>query len=76
MSSFPKELRIPLHSSLHKEDTEERTYGCRHSNPDICKYCYVDEVCAFVSKTLFVKTLLANGKGFTRILRRIEIEIL
>lgn len=55
MSSFPKELRVPLYSRLHKEDTEEQTYGCRHSNPDICKYCYVDEVCAFVSKDSICK---------------------
>ncbi len=29
-------------------DTEDKTLGCRHTNPDICKYADVENVCAFV----------------------------
>lgn len=33
---------------LCKEDTELRTLGCRHSNPDICKNNGTQRKCAFV----------------------------
>lgn len=35
---------------LHKEDTEEKTYGCRHTNPDICSNNSIPDTCAFTSK--------------------------
>lgn len=38
MSSFPKELCIPIRSPLNENDTEKQTYGCRQTNPDICGY--------------------------------------
>lgn len=47
MSNFPKDLCFPLRTPLTDKDNENRTYGCRHSNPDICGYCYLDSVCAF-----------------------------
>ncbi len=50
MSKFPKELCISLRAPLHKDDTENQTYGCRQSNPDICGYCYLGNVCAFVTE--------------------------
>ena len=49
MSSFPKELCIPLRSSLNQCDTDEKTYGCRHTNPDICGYCFIEGTCAFTA---------------------------
>lgn len=49
MSSLPKNLCIPIRSPLNKLDTESQTYGCRQNNPDICGYCYLEGVCAFVS---------------------------
>ncbi|MDD7051744.1 MAG: hypothetical protein PUI41_12630 [Lachnospiraceae bacterium] len=33
---------------LTEYDTSEQTLGCRHTNPDICKYADVANVCAFV----------------------------
>jgi len=33
---------------LDKQDTESETYGCRHTNPDICKKNGLTGVCAFV----------------------------
>lgn len=50
MSDFPKELCFLITDDLNNGDTENTTYGCRHSNPDICGSCYLDGVCAFSSK--------------------------
>lgn len=55
MSDFPKELCFSLHEKLNTVDTETQTYGCRHSNPDICGSCYVNNVCAFSSKDSICK---------------------
>lgn len=33
---------------LTEYDTEDKTLGCRHTNPGICKYADVRNVCAFV----------------------------
>lgn len=33
---------------LNERDTELQTYGCRHSNPEICKKNGLVGVCAFV----------------------------
>ena len=43
------ELRFKFSSPLNKEDTAEQTYGCRANNPDICKWAYLENVCAFVN---------------------------
>ena len=32
---------------LHMLDTEYRTRGCRHTNPDICSSAYITDICAF-----------------------------
>lgn len=37
-----------FHEPLHLLDTEARTVGCRHTNPDICAKHSLDTVCAFV----------------------------
>jgi len=42
--------RFKLNDKLNELDKEEQTFGCRHSNPDICGNCYVENVCAFTSK--------------------------
>lgn len=33
---------------LNPEDTCDQTYGCRHTNSDICSSHSLDSVCAFV----------------------------
>ena len=44
-----KELLVK-NTPLHKEDRIDKTYGCRHSNYDICSnYCLTDK-CAFCTK--------------------------
>lgn len=54
-NSFPRELCIPIRAKLHPDDTDKQTYGCRQSNPDICGYCYIENVCAFSSKDFICK---------------------
>lgn len=55
MSDLDKSLIIPFDAPLNKEDTEYQTYGCRQLNPDICKSCYITNICAFVSKDKICK---------------------
>lgn len=50
MSDIDKNLIIPFDAPLKKEDSINQTYGCRQLNPDICNNCYIENVCAFVSK--------------------------
>lgn len=61
-NSFPKELCIPIRAELKPEDTDKQTYGCRQSNPDICGYCYIENVCAFSSKDNICKHPSAKWK--------------
>jgi hypothetical protein len=37
-----------FHAPLHPLDTEQQTFGCRHTNPDICSKNCMPKVCAFV----------------------------
>jgi hypothetical protein len=49
MSEFNKSLRFSLSAPVNEGDTKDQTYGCRHTNPDICGSCNLDGVCAFVT---------------------------
>lgn len=48
-------LKINFHQNLHKYDTEIQTYGCRHSNSDICESNMLLNICAFASKDCICK---------------------
>jgi hypothetical protein len=37
-----------FHAPLHPLDTENQTYGCRHTNPDICAKNGLPKVCALI----------------------------
>lgn len=37
-----------FNAPLHPLDTEKQTFGCRHTNPDICGKNAIPSVCAFV----------------------------
>lgn len=50
MNEIDKKIIIPFDAPLNKEDSYNKTYGCRQLNPEICKNCYIENVCAFVSK--------------------------
>ncbi len=76
MSSFPKDLCIPIRSPLNEMDTEKQTYGCRQSNPDICGYCFIEGTCAFNSKDKICKHPSAKWKKIYKELREAENAIL
>ena len=59
-----KALRFSLKAPLNQGDTETQTYGCRANNPDICKNCYVEGVCAFVSDDKICKAPSAKWKKY------------
>lgn len=76
MSSFPKELCIPIRSPLNEHDTEKQTYGCRQSNPDICGYCYIEGTCAFSSIDKICKHPSAKWKKIYKELKEADNAIL
>lgn len=43
-------MRTPniFHDPLHPLDTEKQTFGCRHTNSDICSKNGLAKVCALV----------------------------
>ena len=43
-------LVIDRNHRLYSEDALHQTFGCRHTNPIICKRNNLIEVCAFVRK--------------------------
>ncbi|MDD3340329.1 MAG: hypothetical protein PHS82_15935 [Lachnospiraceae bacterium] len=48
--TYSKNLKMPFNAPLHEKDTEKYTFGCRHTNPDICiNNCLLD-ICAFTSE--------------------------
>ena len=57
-------LRFSLKAPLNEGDTETQTYGCRANNPDICKNCFIDGVCAFVSSDNICKSPSAKWKTY------------
>lgn len=76
MSNFPKELCIPLRTPLNPQDTEKETYGCRQNNPDICGYCYLEGVCAFVTKDCVCRHPSVKWKKVYKELKEAESEVL
>lgn len=76
MSNFPKKLCVPIHSPLNKLDTEKQTYGCRQSNPDICRYCYIEGICAFSSEDEICKHPSVKWKKIYKGLKGEKNEIL
>jgi hypothetical protein len=47
MNRKPRQAEA-FHAPLHELDYEDRTFGCRHTNPDICAKHSMDRICAFV----------------------------
>ncbi len=63
------ELRFLIKEKLNIQDTENQTYGCRANNPDLCKNCYVDGICAFINKDKICKKPSAKWKKYYNILK-------
>jgi len=64
MSNFDKGLHFPLNAPINAGDTEKQTYGCRHSNPDICGSCYINNICAFATDDHICRKPSAAWKKF------------
>ena len=75
MSDFPRELCIALKAKLYSKDTENQTYGCRHTNPNICGYCYLENVCAFASNDGICKHPSAKWKKVYKELKEDNNEV-
>lgn len=72
MSDFPKELCFALTDRLNDDDNAKQTYGCRHTNPDICGSSYINNVCAFASEDKICKKPSAKWKKIYYLLKRKE----
>ena len=68
MSSDDLKLRIPFSERLHELDTAEQTFGCRHSNPDICGSNSISGICSFTrSDHLCLKPSKAWPKQYLKL---------
>ena len=41
-------MKIDRNDPLNQKDSEDQTFGCRHTNPKICKSLDLENICAFV----------------------------
>ncbi len=48
-------MKVDRNIPLFPIDTENQTYGCRHTNPDICKDYDLVTTCAFVCEDKICK---------------------
>lgn len=55
--------------NLHREDSETKTYGCRHTNPDICSNNSIPNVCAFTSDDCICKKPPRSWKKLFEVLK-------
>jgi hypothetical protein len=46
--SMIKSLKFSADSPLNELDSDNQTFGCRHRDPEFCKYIDNKDVCAFV----------------------------
>ena len=68
-----KSLKFSLKDKLNEGDTENQTFGCRANNPNICKNCYVENVCAFVREDNICKAPSSRWKKYYLKLREENI---
>ncbi len=45
-----KKMQIDFCAPLNEDDTANTTWGCRHTNPDICGSNGIPGICAFASE--------------------------
>jgi hypothetical protein len=46
-NNMDRKLKISRNNPLNPQDSTDQTFGCRHTNPDICTDNYLENVCAF-----------------------------
>lgn len=64
-----KEL-LRAKEELAEVDTENQTYGCRHTNPDICSNNALPNICAFTSDDCICKRPPRSWKKIYEILKK------
>ena len=62
MTSDEKKIMVKFSAPIREGDSEDQTFGCRHSNPDICKNMYVSGICAFANDDKICKKPSAAWK--------------
>lgn len=71
MDNIKKEL-FNSKKALFDKDTESQTFGCRHTNPDICSNNSIPDVCAFTSKDCVCKRPQRSWKKMFKELKEKE----
>jgi hypothetical protein len=59
------------HAPLHPLDTEKQTFGCRHTNPDICAKHHMRKVCAYARAD---KKCLAPPVSWPKQFQKLKLE--
>lgn len=65
---------VDFSAPLNELDAESRTYGCRHTNPEICKKNGLPDICAFVRQDCICKSPSRSWSKQFRILSSKERE--
>ena len=66
-----KQKNIDFNEPLNELDTETETYGCRHTNPSICKWNSLPNACAFVKEdNICLKPSMAWKKQYQKLKER------
>jgi hypothetical protein len=64
-------LIVSQDKPLNLNDNLLQTYGCRHTNPNICKTNSLEDICAFVRfDSICKKPPLSWKKIFNRLIKR------
>lgn len=61
-------------AKLNKEDNESQTYGCRHTNPDICSNNSIPNIYAFTSEDCICKRPPRSWKKLFKELKAKEVK--
>lgn len=56
----------------NSKDTEKETYGCRHTNPNICSNNSIPGVCAFASEDCICKR---PPRSWKKIFEKLKLEV-
>lgn len=59
---------------LYKLDSIDQTFGCRHTNPDICSNNSIPNVCAFTSDDCICKRPPRSWKRLFQELKAKEVK--
>jgi len=65
-----KSLVIDRSATLKSQDSPYQTYGCRHTNPNVCSNYCMENICAFVKADKICKKPPKGwGKQYEKLLK-------